>query len=161
MIKTLLSALMIISLNLFGQVAPDSLRQVVLSKDVTDSLFIFGEWNETGGTETHLKYLGIIETEAGNFKIMTSCWLWGLSKRATNRILVFTDKNEYCGNYYLTTRADLPEKIENNQLVFLHSESLTCDKNTPTRLSFEDGIPQEFFLKCKDGKGDFYSFSRY
>ncbi len=152
--------LLIFSFNLFGQVNDDSIRQVVLNNNITDSTFVFGQWNKTEGTETHLKYLGTIETKEEKIKIMTSSWFWGLSKRATNRILVFDEKNKYIGNYYLGMTYDLPEKIENNQILFLHSNSDECDKETITQLSFENGIPEEFFLECKDGSGDIYSFDK-
>lgn len=148
------------SLNLFGQVNDDSIRQVVLNNNVTDSLYVFGQWNETDGTETHLRYLGTIKSPEGGYKIMTSSWFWGLSKRATSRILVFNEKNEYIGNYYVGMTYDLPEKIDNNQIVFLHSKTDECDKERITRLSFENGIPKEFFLECKDGYGDIYTFDK-
>ena len=145
---------------MFGQVNEDYIHQVVLKNNVKDSLYIFGKWNEKEGTETHIKYLGVIKSKTENFKILTSCWLWGLSKRATNRILVFSENNEYLGNYYLTMQCDLPEKIENNQIVFLHSECADCDKEAITRLSFANGIPEQFFLECKNGSGDIYSFDK-
>ena len=148
------------SLNLFGQVNDDSIRKVVLNNNITDSLYVFGKWEEIEGTETHLRYLGTIKSPAGEFKILTSSWFWGLSKKATNRVLVFDEKNNYIGNYYVGMTYDLPEKIENNQIVFLHSNSDDCNKETITRLSFENGIPDEFFLECKDGYGEIYSFEK-
>jgi hypothetical protein len=148
------------SLNLFGQVNDDSIRQVVLKNNVTDSLYVFGKWSETDGTETHLIYLGTITSPQGIFKIMTSSWFWGQSKRATSRILIFNEKNEFLGNYYVGMTYDLPEKIENNQVVFLHSNTDECDKHKVTRLSFESGIPDVFFLECKDGYGDMYKFAK-
>lgn len=156
----LLLTLIFISLSIFGQVNDDSIRQEVLNKDVTDSLYVFGEWNETEGTETHLRYLGVVKTDKGNFKIMTSSWYWGLSKRATSRILVFSNENKYLGNYYVGMTYDLPEKIMNNQIIFMHSESDDCDKKVTTRLTFENGIPEQFFLECKNGYGDIYSFDK-
>jgi hypothetical protein len=144
----------------FGQINDSEKHQKVLATNITDSLFIFGEWNENEGTETHLIYLGLIKTDKENYKIMTSIWFWGLSKRATSRILVFNDKNEYLGNYYVGMTYELPEKIENNQLLFLHSKADYCDSNTITRLSFENGIPKDFFLECKDGSGEIYSFDK-
>jgi len=158
--KNTLLTLLLITLNIFGQVDDTFIRQEVLGANIKDSLYVFGKWNETDGTETHLKYLGVIKTEKEDFKIMTSSWYWGLSKRATSRILVFTSDNKYLGNYYVGMTYDLPEKIENNQIVFLHSECNKCDKNVITRLAFEDRIPEEFFLECKDGYGDFYSFAK-
>jgi hypothetical protein len=132
----------------------------VLNNNVTDSLYVFGQWNETDGNETHLLYLGTIKTPEGEFKIMTCSWFWGVSKRATSRILVFNEKNEYLGNYYVGMTYDLPEKIENNQVVFLHSTTDECDKDRVTTLSFENGIPEEFFLECNDGYGDIYTFDK-
>ena len=149
-----------LSLNLFGQVNNDSIRQIVLNNSVTDSLYIFGKWNNTGGTEIQLRYLGEIKGVNGNFKIMTSCWLWGLSKRATNRILIFSEDKRYLGNYYITTKSDLPEKIENNQLVFSYSEGSDCDKKVMTKLSFGNGIPKQLLVECKNGYGNIYSFEK-
>lgn len=152
--------LLFVNLIFFGQVNDDSIRQVVLNNNISDSLYVFGQWNEIDGTETHLRYLGTIKTPNGNFKIMTSSWFWGLSKRATSRILVFNEKNNYMGNYYVGMTYDLPEKIENSQIVFLHSDNDNCDKETITRLSFENGIPNEFFLECKNGYGDMFFFDK-
>lgn len=159
-IFSLFLILLLVTYNLFGQANDDSIRQVVLKNNIIDSLYVFGQWNETDGTETHLKYLGIIKSKEQNFKIMTSSWFWGLSKRATSRILIFDEKNEYIGNYYVGMTYDLPEKIENNQLIFFHSKTDECDKEKVTRLSFDNGIPNEFFLECKNGYGDIYSFDK-
>ena len=90
---------------------------------------------------------------------MTSSWFWGQSKRATSKILVFDLTNRYIGCYNVGMTYDLPEKIENSQIVFLHSKTNDCDNKNVTRLSFENGIPHEFFVECKDGYGDVYSFS--
>lgn len=152
--------LLVTSLNLIGQVHDSSIRQVVLNNNVNDSLYVFGQWNETDGTETHLRYLGLINNNEGKFKIMTSSWFWGQSKRATSRILVYNDKNKYMGNYYVETVNDLPEKIENNHIMFLNSQSDKCDEKAITRLSFENGIPKKFFLECKEGYGEIYSFNK-
>jgi len=84
-----------------GQVNNINIRQQVLQKGIIDSVFVFGKWTEESQTETQLKYLGDLTTKAGQtFKIMNSIWLWGLSKRATSRILIFNFKNQYVGNYY-------------------------------------------------------------
>lgn len=152
--------LLLVNYNLFGQANDDSIRQIVLKNNIIDSLYVFGQWSETDGTETHLKYLGLIKSKEQNFKIMTSSWFWGLSKRATSRILIFDEKNEYIGNYYVGMTYDLPEKIENNQLIFFHSKTDECDKEKVTRLSFDNGIPNEFFLECKNGYGDIYLFDK-
>jgi hypothetical protein len=159
--KTVISLLIVFTgLNTFGQIADDSDRQTVLENNIVDSVFVFGEWNEEEGTETQLKYLGILKSKTQRFKIVSSCWLWGYSKRATSRILVFSEDNVYLGNYYLNMKSDLPEKIESNRLVFLHSESDDCKNGAVTKLSFDDDIPKIFFLECKEGSGDMYRFEK-
>src|SRR5215218_6252410 len=82
-----------------GQVDDQNMWQTVLEKTKVDSTFIFGRWTEKGETETRLTYLGQVNTKHGQtFKIVNSLWLWGLSQRATSRILVFNSKNQYVGN---------------------------------------------------------------
>ena len=142
-----------------GQVNDENIRKKVLRKAIIDKEFIFGKWTEKGGTETHLKYLGVFTTKGGQtFKIMNSIWLWGLSSRATSRILVFNKSNEYVGNYYLTMTYDLPAKMENGKLIFKSLEG-DCDRNLTTVIDLKKGLPKQFFKKCTEKGGDFYSFS--
>lgn len=136
----------------------NKIRQEVLSKNQVDSLFVFGKWNEDQGTETRLKFLGHIKSSKENYKIVTSTYLWGLARRATNRILVFNEMNQYLGNYYGLYLSNLPEKIENNQLIFFHLDNEDCDPKIINKLSFKNGIPNEFFIECKNGMGDIHAF---
>lgn len=143
-----------------GQVNDKELRQQVLEKDLIDSLFVFGKWTESGQIETHLKYLGTVSTTDGRvYKIMNSCSFWGLSRHATSRILIFNDKNQYLGNYKLGMTYDLPDKLENGELVFTNWENENCDKELITKVDFAKGLPKEFFIKCKGKFGDIYNFS--
>jgi len=159
--KLLISLLILFTtFNSFSQIKGGTNSQIVLGNNVTDSLYVFGKWDEEDGTEIQLKYLGILKSKKQNLKIVSSCWLWGYSKRATSRILIFNEDNIYLGNYYLEMKSDLPEKIENNELVFLHSESYDCDKSIVTKLSFNNGIPDQFFLECKNGAGEMYRFEK-
>ncbi|MNK28879.1 hypothetical protein D3C87_472640 [compost metagenome] len=117
------------------------------------------KFNTEDNTVTHLRFLGRIHTiEGKNYKILTSIWRWGLSQRATSRILVYTDKNKYVGNYYLTITDDVPNYIKNNKLVFVNKGS-ACDSKLVTYVSFDNGLPKEFFRKCKGSYGDIYTFS--
>lgn len=152
--------LFLASHQLFGQDYSDSIRQLVLKQNNIDSLYVFGEWNDQDGNETHLKYLGTIKGPKQTYKIMTSCWIWGHSKRATSRILVFNSKNQYLGNYNLTLRSQLPTRITNNQIEFLIYISPDGLKKSISRLGFERGIPNQFFLANKDGSGNFYHFDK-
>jgi hypothetical protein len=143
-----------------GQVNDQSIRKEVLQKAVIDSNFIFGKWTEKGGTETHLKYLGRFTTKHGHtFKILNSMWFWGLSHRATSRILVFNKDDDYVGNYYVTVTSDLPTKMENGKLIFKNFDA-DCDNKLNTIIDLKRGLPQQFFRKCKEKEGDIYIFEK-
>lgn len=141
-----------------SQINDDKIRLTTLQKELIGKELVFGKWNKKGGTETHLTYLGTVTTKQGKiYKIMNSVWVWGLSQRATNRILIFNEKNQYVGNYYLTLKTYLPTQLQNGVLIFQNTES-SCDKNTVTRISLKNGLPLEFFRKCNNNFGDIYGF---
>lgn len=141
-----------------AQVSDQTIRQKVLVKAIVDSSFVFGRWTEKGGTETHLKYLGQVTTKHGKtFNILNSSWIWGLSHRATSGILVFNDKNQYVGKYYVGMTTDLPTKMENGKLIFKNTDE-DCDKNLTTIVDLKNGLPKQFFRKCKGKYGDIYGF---
>lgn len=143
-----------------SQVNDDLIRQKVLHAGIIDSEFIFGKWNEKGGTETRLKYLGQVATKSGkSFKVMNSIWLWGLSCRATSRILIFDYQNRYVGEYFVGMTYDLPNKLSDGKLLFKNNERGDCDKKLVTVVDLKTGLPKQFFLKCKGDFGDIYSFS--
>lgn len=111
-------------------------------------------------TETYLRYLGKVHTASGKtYKLMNSVYIFGLSHRASNRIIVYTDQNKYVGNYYLSTIDDLPNYIKNNKLVF-RNKGDDCDARLVTYVAFSKGLPKQFFRKCKNQYGDIYSFSK-
>lgn len=148
----------ILSQILFAQVNDDGIRLKTLQKSNIGKKYVYGKWNEKGGTETHLTYLGNVKTKKGkSYKIMTSVWLWGLSRRATNRILIFNKINQYVGEYSVTMISDLPKKFENGILIF-ENENNDCDKKSSSKINFKNGIPKEFFRECKNGSGDIYEF---
>ena len=138
----------------------NSIQEIVLKNEIKDSLYIFGKWNKEEGMETHLKYLGNLKSEKETFKILTHSLIWGMSKRATNRLLIFDTKDKYLGEFGMTMKSELPKKIENNRLIFLHLDEEDCDKEIITQISFKEGIPKEFFVECKNEMGNIYSFSK-
>lgn len=143
----------------FGQIDDSKIRLEVLKKSVIGKEFTFGKWNEKGQTETNLTYLGSIKTKKGKvYKIMNSVWIWGMSARATNRILVFNDRNQYLGNYSVTTSNDLPTEFKNGYLIFKNTDK-DCDKKVITKVNFRNGLPKSFYRKCNNEFGDIYSFS--
>jgi len=135
----------------------DDIRLKVLRLKCVGKTYRF---NTEDSTVTYLRYLGKISTAKGKtYKILTSVWIWGISHRATNRILIYTDNNKYLGNYSLIMINDLPNYIKNNKLVF-NNKGPDCDSRIVTYLDFSKGVPTQFFRKCKGDFGDIYSFSK-
>jgi len=150
----------IFSINSFAQVNDSLIRMQVLNKGIVDSIFIYGKWTKDGGTQTELKYLGLITTDSGKvYKIVNSSWIFGFAERATNRILIFDDENRYIGNYGLFTKSDLPDKLINNQLIFTNSDNNGCDKLLITKIDLSQGLPKHIFIKCNGLDGDLFVFS--
>jgi len=151
---------MMLAFVLNGQVNDSAIRCQVLEKGLVDSLFVFGTWTENGQTETHLKYLGqVTTTEGKTLKVMNSIWIWGASRRATTRLLVYNDKNEYVGNYVLHITSDLPDRMVNGKLIFTNRDNEGCDLNLTTEIDISQGLPPSIFIQCKDVWGDSYRFS--
>jgi hypothetical protein len=149
----------LLTISAKGQISYQEMQQQVLDKNFVDSLFVFGKWTERGSDETQLKYLGKLTTADGQvLKIMNSCWIWRLSHRATSRILIFDDKNQYVGNYYLY-KDDLPDRIENGKMIFTNKDKEDCEKDLITKIDFSQGIPKELFIKCKGDESELYVFS--
>ncbi|MES2267161.1 MAG: hypothetical protein V4520_10390 [Bacteroidota bacterium] len=147
-------------LSVTAQVNDHKIRLSVLKKGIIGHNFIFGKWNKVGETETHLKYLGEVNTTKGKtYKLMTSAWYWGLSHRATSRILVYTNRNKYIGEYFVGSIYDLPDKLIDGKLLFKNYDNPDCDKSIITIIDLIQGIPKQIFLKCKGEYGDLYSFN--
>ena len=143
----------------FGQVNPSKDRQLVLRYNKVGKTYIFDRSKKEDRNRTEITYLGNLKTKDGRiFKILISRWYWGPVPRAASRIVVFYNKNQYMGNYYIDMTYDLPSRIENNSLVFENKEREDCDPSIITRISFTNGIPKQFFLECKNKFGDIYSF---
>jgi hypothetical protein len=153
----LLITLPLISAN--GQTEGQNHHQKVLRKGIIGNTFVFGKYTEKGGTETHLTYLGQVKTKHGEtFKILNSVWIWGYSRRATSRILIFNQKDQYVGNYLLTMTHDLPTELRQGKLIFRNTPE-ECDQNLITVINLKNGLPNQFFRKCKNKSGDIYHFS--
>ena len=156
---TILILLFAIQTTTLAQADDHIIRQHVLEKDIIDSTFVFGNWTENGGTETHLTYLGEVKTDTQQaFKVMNSVWLWGISQHATNRILVFNEKNQYVGEYRISTTDDMPTKLRDGVLIF-ENTGADCDNNLITKIDLTRGLPFRFFRKCQGPFGDVYSFN--
>ena len=144
----------------YSQHSENEMWQIVLNKNIPDSTFIFKQTKKDNYNETQLTYLGLISTDDNkNFKLLISCWLWGLSKRATGRIIIFNLENQYIGEYYVGGLYDLPEKLVDNSLIFTNANNNDCDSKLKTVISLKKGIPEKIFIRCKNEYGNIYTFS--
>lgn len=164
--------LIFISLTVYSQDTDDR-HKLVLEKGIVDSLFVFDLTKKvtfkttknvidtlTDYNRIELKYLGsITTTHAQTFKIITSKRIWGISGRGTSRILIYNNKNQYVGQYYVGMTYDLPTKLNNGILIFDADTWGNCDKGIRLRLNLKKGLPEEFFLPCRGNSGDFYRFN--
>lgn len=165
----ILTALIFIANNMYGQVNHRKAQQVVLKRNCVGKVYSFSQSKDVLFNKIWLHqydslvlvYLGKIKTADGRvLKFLTSRWYWNTSPRATSRIIVFNAKNQYLGDYYLTMTYDVPDKIEGGSLVFINDNDSDCTPKLVTKVSFKRGIPREFFLKCEGEFGDIYSFAQ-
>ncbi|MEO6523339.1 MAG: hypothetical protein ABIN91_16775 [Mucilaginibacter sp.] len=137
-----------LSFNVFKASAQDE-RITVLNKGIIGKPFIFDKSKGKDHDKTTLKYLGKLTTKPGvTYKIMSSCWIWGLSQRTTSRILVYTAQNKYIGNYYMSTTDVLPVKIARNQLIFKDVNGVSDSIN------FNNGVPKYIIVNGDDASFD-------
>ncbi len=145
-----------IATELFSQtgVEPRIYRNVI-RKNQPGKKFVFDYSNGEIADNTRLKYLGDVTTKHGiTYKVLTSIWVWGYSKRGTTRLLLFDDKNRYVGNFVLGMTHQAPTNVTASRLIFKLPKVSGCDINLKSEISFADGIPKKFFLECKNGDGD-------
>jgi len=128
----------------------------VLQKNIIGKEFLFKQ--DQGSTR--LKYLGNVKTKSGSvYKVINSTYVFGLyqdSQRASCRILLFDKSNKYIGRYEVGGIWYLPNSIEKNQLIF----KLSGECNQTTKISFEEGIPDQLYVLCTKQSGDIFSFER-
>ncbi|CAL2103715.1 conserved protein of unknown function [Tenacibaculum sp. 190130A14a] len=149
---------LIMNFSLFSQVNNQSILIETLLKNQIGKTITYGKWTQFGGTETQLTFLGVINENGIEYKILNSSWIWGISKRATNRIMLFSNKNEYLGHYYITAKCDLPKRIKNNKLIFEPDKCDDCN-HKQTIIDFKKGIPKQLFITCRGSYGSMYIFN--
>lgn len=135
--------------------------QKVLERNNVGRKYVFDRNRNGHYNQTELTYLGKIKTNDGRiFKVITSTVFYGNSPAATNKIVVFNSKNQYVGNYSFGADFNLPKKIRNNVLVFDNKEcGGLCDPSIVNQVSFEEGLPKQMFIECRNKKGELYSFN--
>lgn len=152
------TAFLFYSPNVFSQKSDgsqdDLLFAKVLHKNIIGKKFVFGHWKPDGTPETCLVYLGKIKMQDGQvIKVMTLFRLWGLSKRGTSMLTIFTGNNNYVGCYYSIC---LSVTVKDGNLIFINHD---YDCNAKTVVNLKDGLPEELFVKCQGKWGDLIPFA--
>jgi hypothetical protein len=150
---------MIFTFAAFAQKNPGKDWETVLGRNKVGKKYVFNRSKKGHYNQTELTYLGKIKTNDGRtFKVLTSTVFFGNSPAATNKIVVFNNKNQYVGNYSFGADFNLPHKIENNVLVFDQKNAgKVSDPSGVSRISFEEGLPKQMLVGNK--KGELYTFS--
>lgn len=151
------SLLFLISSNIFGQ----EITKKVLLKNQVGKVYCFDSSSkENGLNKIFIRYIGKVKTNIGvEYKILTWSRVWGPNQHTTGIIYLFDTSNKYIGKYVLGDAFDLPEKIAGNNLIFANKHKENCNTKLITSIDFNNGIPKDIFLKCKDSSGDVYTFS--
>jgi hypothetical protein len=157
--KIIFVLLFVLPIFSYSQVNPFKAYKTVLQHAEVGKEYSFDKSRKVDLDSLVVVYLGKIVTTKGRvLKFLTSRWYWGSVPRATSRIIVFNEKNQYLGDYYLSMTYDVPAKIEDRSLVFISNKnSSNCSPGFVTRISFKNGIPKQFFVKCN---GDIYYFEQ-
>ncbi len=104
---------------MFSQQTSRQLRNIVLAENVLDSTYVFDRSQEGDVDIIQLRILGYFTLEDGRcIKVLSSTWIWGTEDNGTARIMIFTEKNRFLGDYNLRNRALLPKKMVNGVLIF-------------------------------------------
>lgn len=97
----------------------------------------------------HLGYLGNFENELKDkeYKIMTYSFEWGINCKVTSRVLVYSDKEYYLGNYY--TSGLLPTQLFGYGLLIEGKTVGDFSKGVPDSLEFADNYWVKFEGRLK------------
>ncbi len=145
----------------YGQIHDKHIRLEVLKHGDQNRRYKFID--KVDGTTTLLTYLGEAKTSTGStYKVLTSVWQWGLSHRATSRILIYDDHNRYVGQYDVSMTYDLPNTLKDNQLIFLNSDNVGsgCDLKLVSYIDLSKGLPKQIFIRCEGESGDLYPLEK-
>jgi hypothetical protein len=139
----------------------DKCRSLVLTENKIGKEYFF-KIIDTTIDELSIVYLGEIKTKKGAIlKFINSTNFTGIyqdARRANSSIFIY-DSNEHkkLGSYYVGGVKNLPNKIENGNLIFSYDNE-NCNQTTSIR--FIDSIPKQIFVNCTTQGGDFYTFQK-
>jgi hypothetical protein len=136
------------------------IRVKVLKMNVPDKVMLFDSSTKSNGiNKIYVTFLGCVNSKNGQYKILTWKRIWGSNQHSTGRIYIYNGSNKFLGYYSVGSGTDLPTSVFKNQLLFTNKFRPSCDSNLVTKVNFANGLPKEFFLKCKGDYGDIYKLS--
>lgn len=159
--EKLIIAAIVLFLCLGANGQKDIITDVLRKNQVGKEFYFDSSTKEDELDGIYIRYLGIVKTNAGGkYKVLAWNRVWGPNKHTIGIVFIYGLKNEFVGKYHLGSGFDLPNKIENDSLIFSNKYKTNCDTNLVTKISFGKGLPKEFFLKCKGEYGDIYALSQ-
>jgi hypothetical protein len=159
-ILSFVTVAIVICLGITCYPQPSDIVMTVLEKNQVNKAFFFDSSSKKDGLNNiSITYLGTVNTNNKEFKIVTWKKIWGPNQHTIGVVYVYDINNKYVGKYPLGSGFDLPKRIENNNLIFTNQDKSDCDINLTTTINFSKELPSKIFLKCKGEQGDIYSFS--
>jgi len=132
----------------------------VLFSNTKDSTFVF--ITETDSYfRNEVTYMGDISTTKNKkLGFVLSIYYFGIdsvSLRGNSKLHIYDIEKGKIGFYCFGSAGIAPTRLLEHTLHFEFNDEF-C--NNTTEISFEDSIPQEFFVFCSKEYGDFYSFQK-
>ena len=127
--------------------AIDDLHIEVLEKDSVGVTFIYDLTGKDNCNDSELTYLGIVKTNGKKeYKLLSSFWVRDGANtcRGNSKLMIYDTNNVFIGLYYFDMPYQLPDELDDNELVYYANES-NCDNKGEIRISFENGLPKKFY----------------
>lgn len=119
----LISALLLVSAFTVSSASPSG-KRLVIGGPVAEHLYQVacradaGPWQK-GFSEERFTFIGSLTSENGvRFQVAFLSTIWGQSGRATNRLLVYSDKGRYLGRYSGLSSSEPPTIISTSAVKF-------------------------------------------
>lgn len=109
------------------------------------------------------KYLGNVKMKNGRtVKLLTKSSYYGPQPHGNGWILVYDISNRYIGKYLMGSVSEIPDELKDGEMVFeTLFGSMKCRTGLIKTVFLKNGLPQTFYLGCKDGYGSSYGFVSY
>lgn len=144
----------------------ERIEEIIVNEENSQREYLFkvNSLSEKGVLEYYFTYLGKVEVKRkGEIKFIQTKILSGLyedSKRANTTISLYME-NSKIGSYFIGGSFENTPILKDGILYAKPNIALDC--NLSTEISFNDSIPSNIFIKCRQDEkgtlGDLYDFT--